>query len=83
MRRDMIVALDLKIEVRNEELQIELCALTASDEAEINSNVWHTKGEVGRLEIEPIKIEITNPEISKYCRTGMTILCIFGREERP
>lgn len=39
--------------------------------------MWHTKGEVGRLEIEPIKIEITNPEIPKYCHTGTTIPCIF------
>ncbi|TRZ12216.1 hypothetical protein HGM15179_014843 [Zosterops borbonicus] len=36
--------------------------LTAKDEGEINPEVWHSKGEVGRLEIEPIHIEIENPE---------------------
>ncbi|TRZ10539.1 hypothetical protein HGM15179_016566 [Zosterops borbonicus] len=36
--------------------------LTAKDEEEINPEVWHSKGEVGRLEIEPIHIEIENPE---------------------
>ncbi|TRZ19903.1 hypothetical protein HGM15179_007184 [Zosterops borbonicus] len=36
--------------------------LTVKDEEEINPEVWHSKGEVGRLEIEPIHIEIENPE---------------------
>ncbi|TRZ17800.1 hypothetical protein HGM15179_009271 [Zosterops borbonicus] len=35
--------------------------LTEKDEADINPEVWHSKGEVGKLEIDPIHIIIENP----------------------
>ncbi|XP_058713386.1 uncharacterized protein LOC131588511 [Poecile atricapillus] len=60
--RDMIVALGINIVVKNSELVIKIFHLTPKDERKIDPRVWHSKGEVGKLNITPIKIEIENPE---------------------
>lgn len=28
----------------------------------INPAIWHNKGEVGKLDIKPLEVEITNPK---------------------
>lgn len=62
LRRDMIVALRINIVVKNSELVVKIFKLTPKDEEEINPRVWHSKGEIGKLDIKPIKIENEDPE---------------------
>ncbi|RMB97029.1 hypothetical protein DUI87_26476 [Hirundo rustica rustica] len=58
--RDLIVALGIKITPFEGKLKI--CSLTEEDNFKISDTVWYT-GEVGKLNIQAISIEIQNPEI--------------------
>ncbi|RMB93249.1 hypothetical protein DUI87_30371 [Hirundo rustica rustica] len=49
-------------EVKDSRLIVSLYKLTLEDEKEINQKVWHTGREAGKLDIEPISIEIERPE---------------------
>ncbi|RMC20743.1 hypothetical protein DUI87_01595 [Hirundo rustica rustica] len=68
--RDLIVALSINLIVKDSKLIVSLYKLTLEVEREINPKVWHTGGEAGRLEMEPISIEIERPEdpirVKKY-----------------
>ncbi|RMB95949.1 hypothetical protein DUI87_27589 [Hirundo rustica rustica] len=58
--RDLIIALGIKITPCEGKLKI--YSLTEEDNFEISNTVWYT-GEVGKLNIQPISVEIQNPEI--------------------
>ena len=58
--RDLIIALGIKITPCEGKLKI--YSLTEEDNFEISDTVWYT-GEVGKLNIQPISVEIQNPEI--------------------
>ncbi|RMB91110.1 hypothetical protein DUI87_32510 [Hirundo rustica rustica] len=58
--RDLIIALGIKITPCEGKLRIR--SLTEEDNFAIRDTVWYT-GEVGKLNIQPISIEIQNPEI--------------------
>ncbi|TRZ09457.1 hypothetical protein HGM15179_017649 [Zosterops borbonicus] len=60
--RDMIIELGISVIVKSSDLVVKMFKLTEKDEVDINPKVWHSKGEVGRLEIDPIHIAIENPE---------------------
>ncbi|TRZ09372.1 hypothetical protein HGM15179_017729, partial [Zosterops borbonicus] len=60
--RDMIITLEISIIVKSSDLVVKMFKLTEKDEADINPEVWHSKGKVGRLEIDPIHIALENPE---------------------
>ncbi|TRZ20758.1 hypothetical protein HGM15179_006361 [Zosterops borbonicus] len=60
--RDMIIALGISIVIKSSNLVVKMFKLTKKDEADINPEAWHSKGEVGKLEIDPIHIIIKNPE---------------------
>ncbi|RMC09795.1 hypothetical protein DUI87_13582 [Hirundo rustica rustica] len=60
--RDLMVALGINLIVKDSKLVVSLYKLTLEDEKEINPKVWYTQGEAGRLEMEPISIEIERPE---------------------
>ncbi|RMC20116.1 hypothetical protein DUI87_00966 [Hirundo rustica rustica] len=60
--RDLMVALGINLIVKDSKLVVSLYKLTLEDEKEINPKVWYTQGEAGRLEMEPILIEIERPE---------------------
>ncbi|TRZ07816.1 hypothetical protein HGM15179_019292 [Zosterops borbonicus] len=60
--RDMIIALGINLTVKDSRLVVSLYKLTTKDEGKIDPKVWYSQGEVGRLEIEPISIEIEKPE---------------------
>ncbi|TRZ05863.1 hypothetical protein HGM15179_021243 [Zosterops borbonicus] len=59
---DMIIALGINLIVKESQLVVSLYKLTTEDEDKIDSKVWHTQGEAGRLEIESICIDIERPE---------------------
>lgn len=61
--RDLIVELGISLEVVDKELKIMLCPLRAEDEQSINPEVWYTPESVGRLDIKPFKVTITNPGV--------------------
>lgn len=56
--RDLIVAQGINLRVQGLELVVSLYRLTEEDESKIDPKVWYTQGEAGRLEMEPISIEI-------------------------
>lgn len=58
--RDLIVALGIHLKPCGGQLKI--YSLTEEDNQEISDTVWYS-GEVGKLNIQPISIEIQNPEI--------------------
>ncbi|RMB97339.1 hypothetical protein DUI87_26154 [Hirundo rustica rustica] len=58
--RDLIIALGIKITPCEGKLKI--YSLTEEDNFEISDTVWYT-GEAGNLNIQPISVEIQNPEI--------------------
>ncbi|RMC11213.1 hypothetical protein DUI87_12128 [Hirundo rustica rustica] len=58
--RDLIIALGVKIAPCEGKLKI--YSLTEEDNFEISDTVWYT-GEAGKLNIQPISVEIQNPEI--------------------
>ncbi|RMB88962.1 hypothetical protein DUI87_34670 [Hirundo rustica rustica] len=58
--RDLVLALGIKITPC--EGKPKICSLTEEDHFEISDTLWYT-GEVGKLNIQPISIEIQNPEI--------------------
>ncbi|RMC02454.1 hypothetical protein DUI87_20847 [Hirundo rustica rustica] len=60
LERDLIVALGIKITPCEGKLKI--YSLTEEDNFEITDTVWYT-GETGKLNVQPISIEIQNPEI--------------------
>lgn len=60
--RDLIVALGRNLVVQGPDLVVSLYVLTEEDEKKIDPKVWYTQGEAGRLEMEPISIEIERPE---------------------
>lgn len=43
-------------------ITVNLYQLTEKDEERINLEVWHNKGEIGKLDIEPLEVEIMNPK---------------------
>ncbi|RMC21526.1 hypothetical protein DUI87_02392 [Hirundo rustica rustica] len=57
-----MVALGIGLIVRDSKLVVSLYKLTIKDENKINQEVWHTGREAGKLDIEPISIEIERPE---------------------
>ncbi|RMC02485.1 hypothetical protein DUI87_20879 [Hirundo rustica rustica] len=59
--RDLIIALGIKIAPCEGKLKI--YSLTEEDNFEVSDTVWYT-GEVGKLNIQPISVEIQNPEIT-------------------
>ncbi|RMB94863.1 hypothetical protein DUI87_28667 [Hirundo rustica rustica] len=58
--RDLIIALGIKKPPSEGKLKI--YSLTEEDNFEISDTVWYT-GEAGKLNIQPISVEIQNPEI--------------------
>ncbi|RMC21773.1 hypothetical protein DUI87_02642 [Hirundo rustica rustica] len=60
--QDLMVTLGINLIVKDSKLIVSLYKLTLEDEREINPKVWHTGREAGRLEMEPISIEIERPE---------------------
>ncbi|TRZ07473.1 hypothetical protein HGM15179_019632 [Zosterops borbonicus] len=60
--KDLIVALGINLIVKKSQLVVSLYKLTTVDEEKINSKVWYAPREAGRLEIEPIRIDIEKPE---------------------
>lgn len=60
--RDLMVTLEISLVVQNSQLMVKLYQLTAKDEEKIDPKVWYNQGEAGRLDIEPIHIEIERPE---------------------
>ncbi|RMB89226.1 hypothetical protein DUI87_34416 [Hirundo rustica rustica] len=58
--RELIIALGIKITPCEGKLKI--YSLTEEDNFEISDIVWYT-GEAGKLNIQPINVEIQNPEI--------------------
>ncbi|RMB91905.1 hypothetical protein DUI87_31715 [Hirundo rustica rustica] len=60
--QDLMVALGINLIVKDSKLIVSLYKLTLEDEREINLKVWHTRGEAGKLEMEPISIKIERPE---------------------
>ncbi|TRZ12058.1 hypothetical protein HGM15179_015052 [Zosterops borbonicus] len=62
LRKDMIIAFGISVTAKSSELVVKMFKLTEKDKEEINPKFWHSKREVGRLEIEPIHIEIESPK---------------------
>ncbi|RMB96242.1 hypothetical protein DUI87_27305 [Hirundo rustica rustica] len=60
--RDLMVALGINLIVKDSRLLVSLYKLTLEDEKKINQKVWHTGREAGKLDMEPISIEIERPE---------------------
>ncbi|RMB96091.1 hypothetical protein DUI87_27377 [Hirundo rustica rustica] len=58
--RDLIIALGIKITPCKGNFKI--YSLTEEDNFEISNTVWYT-GEAGKLNVQPISVEIQNPEI--------------------
>uniref|UniRef100_A0A8B9CRI0 ribonuclease H n=1 Tax=Anser brachyrhynchus TaxID=132585 RepID=A0A8B9CRI0_9AVES len=61
--RDLIVELGISLEVVDKELKVKLCPLRVEDEQDINPEVWYTPDSVGKLDIAPFKVTITNPSM--------------------
>ncbi|XP_057269062.1 uncharacterized protein LOC130601185 isoform X1 [Pezoporus wallicus] len=61
--RDLIVELQLEIKVKNQELTVSAYPLTVDDQKQINPDVWYSPDTISRLEIPPIKIQISEPHI--------------------
>lgn len=53
-----MVILGISLIAQDSQLMVSLYKLTAENENEINPKVWHTQEEAGRLDMEPIHIEI-------------------------
>ncbi|RMC19787.1 hypothetical protein DUI87_03351 [Hirundo rustica rustica] len=60
--RDLIVALGINLIVRDSRIVVSIYKLTCEDEDKINPKVWHTGREAGRLDMNPISVEIERPE---------------------
>uniref|UniRef100_A0A8C0BLD6 ribonuclease H n=1 Tax=Buteo japonicus TaxID=224669 RepID=A0A8C0BLD6_9AVES len=60
--RDLIIELGINLEVKGDEIRIRLCPLRVEDECKINPEVWYTEDSVGRLDITPFRVKISNPE---------------------
>ncbi|RMC19801.1 hypothetical protein DUI87_03366 [Hirundo rustica rustica] len=60
--RDLMVALGISLIVRDSRIMVGIYKLTREDEKEINPEVCHTGREAGRLDMDPISIEIERPE---------------------
>lgn len=60
--RDLMVALEIGLAVENSRLRVRMYKLTVQDEEKIDTKVWYIQGEAGRLDIEPICVEIERPE---------------------
>ncbi|RMB96089.1 hypothetical protein DUI87_27375 [Hirundo rustica rustica] len=73
--RDLIIALGIKITPCEGNLKI--YSLTEEDNFEISDTVWYT-GEVGKLNIQPVSIEIQNPEIP--IRVKQYLISLEGRK---
>lgn len=61
--RDLIVELQLEIKVENQELTVLSYPLTMEDEKQINPNVWYTPETISKLQIPPLKVQITDPQV--------------------
>ncbi|OWK63913.1 hypothetical protein RLOC_00011867 [Lonchura striata] len=59
--RDLIIELQLEIKVKNQELAVSAYPLTVDDQKQINPNVWYSPDTISRLEMPPIKIQISKP----------------------
>lgn len=59
---DIMVALGVGLSVELQNFKVKLYSLTAPDEEKIDPRVWYVPGEAGRLDIEPIRVEIERPE---------------------
>lgn len=57
--RDLIIKMGLKLIGENGKVQ--LYALT-KDEGDIDPRVWYKEGELGKLEMEPLMVEITESQ---------------------
>ncbi|RMC19761.1 hypothetical protein DUI87_03325 [Hirundo rustica rustica] len=57
-----MVILGISLIAQDSQLTVSLYKLTAEDENKINLKVWDTQWEAGRLNMEPIHIEIERPE---------------------
>ncbi|RMC20072.1 hypothetical protein DUI87_00918 [Hirundo rustica rustica] len=57
-----MVALGINLIVKDSRLIASLYKLTLEDEKKINQEVWHMGREAGKLNMEPISIEIERPE---------------------
>ncbi|XP_017667104.1 PREDICTED: protein NYNRIN-like [Lepidothrix coronata] len=56
-----MVALGINLEVSEQQLKVKIYALTAEDENKMNPEVWYTPDTVGKLDIDPFEISITDP----------------------
>jgi len=67
--------------MKNGKLEIKLCTLTIEDENKIDSRVWHNTGDIGKLETEPMKIEVKDLHIPIRVRQYPVSLCPgFGKD---
>ncbi|RMB88046.1 hypothetical protein DUI87_35558 [Hirundo rustica rustica] len=57
-----MVALGINLIIKNSRIVLSIYKLTCEDEKKINPEVWHTGKEAGRLDMNPISIEIERPE---------------------
>lgn len=61
--RDLIVELQLEIIVENQKLTVYTYPLTTEDREQINSDVWYSPDAISKLNIPPIKIQISESHI--------------------
>lgn len=61
--RDLIIELGISLEVVDKELKVKLCPLRVEDEQDINPEAWYTPDSVGKLDIAPFKVTITNASV--------------------
>lgn len=60
--RDLIIRLGLEIKSQGGELKIQLYTLTQEDEGEIDPQVWYQEGDSGKVDMEPLVVEIVDPQ---------------------
>ncbi|RMC20148.1 hypothetical protein DUI87_00994 [Hirundo rustica rustica] len=57
-----MVAVGISLIVKDSRIVVSIYKLTCEDEEKINPEVWHTGRKAGRLDMNPISIEIKRPE---------------------
>ena len=61
--RDLIIELQLEIKVENQKLAVYTYPLTIEDQKEINSDVWYSPDAISKLNIPPLRVQISDPHI--------------------
>lgn len=76
--RDLIIELGISLEIKKGTISVNLYQLTEKDEECINPEVWHHKGEIGKLDIDPLEIEIT--DLKEPIRVRQYPISLDGRQ---